>query len=240
MDTSAFLKKSALFLTVLIVAILAFNLNFEPSGAAGPPVQGQGTAKFLAKWVSPTGPPLTASCAVSPTGAQLGESVTWLATPSGGGGAGTYSFLWSGSEPLAGRTDNPAVVSYSTLCEKTGAVTVTSLSQSIGPVACDNTVTISSAIMSASPPSILPTQQSTITWNAPGFDSCGITDNFGNVIKPPGSPINGSVPVAPLVTTTYTLSCIAEESCGPDPLIGTDTTTITVAGVPRFREIPPQ
>jgi len=55
---------------------------------------------------------LTASCAPSPSTANVGQLVTWTVTPSGG--SGTYTYSWTGTDGLTGTT--PSVThSYSSI-----------------------------------------------------------------------------------------------------------------------------
>jgi hypothetical protein len=71
---------------------------------------------------------LTGSCDVNPSSVNIGESVEWSATASGGDG--DYSYSWSGTNSLSGSS---ATVSktYSSAGTKTGTVIITSDGQSI-------------------------------------------------------------------------------------------------------------
>lgn len=71
---------------------------------------------------------LQASCTASPSAVNVGGSVSWGVSASGGNGS--YSYSWSGSDSLVG---NSAFVSrsYNTAGSKTGTVTVTSGNQTI-------------------------------------------------------------------------------------------------------------
>lgn len=88
----------------------------------------------------------------------------------------------------------------------------------------------------AAPDLVNPGGCSLLEWTTSGFSSCSISDDN------PSLPDLGSVPtfctgpscprVCPLVTTTFTLTC--------NPGAGVDSTTISVRGVPKFKEIPPR
>ncbi len=64
-------------------------------------------------------------CSASPTVAQVGQPVTWTATPAGG--TGPYTYSWSGTDvpPTPAPTANPYVITYLTTGLKTGSVTAT-------------------------------------------------------------------------------------------------------------------
>ncbi len=84
-------------------------------------------------------PPLSATCSVSPTTANTGQSFTLTASPSGG--TGSYTYSWSGTDSLSGSAISVAKT-YSTTGTKTGAVLVTSGASSVNP-SCSNSVTVS-------------------------------------------------------------------------------------------------
>jgi len=71
------------------------------------------------------GNPMTVSCSASPSPALLGQTVTWTAAVSGGTPPRTYS--WSGTNfPTSPPpSTNPFSIVYSTIGQKTAAVTVT-------------------------------------------------------------------------------------------------------------------
>jgi hypothetical protein len=71
---------------------------------------------------------LVGSCSVTPTSVNVGGYLNWSASASGGGGSYTYS--WSGTDGLSGNSSS-ASKSYSAAGTKTGAVIITSGSQSI-------------------------------------------------------------------------------------------------------------
>ncbi|MBP7806382.1 hypothetical protein KA057_01735 [Candidatus Gracilibacteria bacterium] len=91
---------------------------------------------------------ITATCSVSSTSIQLGQSVTWTVSPTGG--STTYTYLWSGVE-LSGTTDSVAVT-YPTAGTKNGSVTVTSGIDSI-IVNCPNAVSVASSDSTPNPSS---------------------------------------------------------------------------------------
>lgn len=73
-------------------------------------------------------PPVTGSCAVTPSTTTTGNSVEWSANASGGTGSFTYS--WTGTDGLSG-TSRVVSKSYTASGTKTGMVTITSGNQSI-------------------------------------------------------------------------------------------------------------
>ena len=68
-------------------------------------------------------PPIEVSCSISASRSARGDDVTWTAIANGG--AGGFTYLWHGSTPLEGHTENPTTVTYSTIGTKVGHVTVT-------------------------------------------------------------------------------------------------------------------
>lgn len=72
---------------------------------------------------------LTGSCDVDDSNIQIGDYVDWSANASGG--TGSYSYSWSGTSPLSGRTGSNVSVKYSTTGTKTGTVTIHSGNKSI-------------------------------------------------------------------------------------------------------------
>ncbi|MEI7513137.1 MAG: PKD domain-containing protein [bacterium] len=72
---------------------------------------------------------LSGSCSVDDSNINVDESVRWRADASGGNGS--YSYEWSGSSPLSGRTGRDVNVYYSSVGTKYGNVTIHSGNQSI-------------------------------------------------------------------------------------------------------------
>ncbi|TSD05640.1 MAG: hypothetical protein Greene07147_345 [Parcubacteria group bacterium Greene0714_7] len=66
---------------------------------------------------------LSGSCSVSPTSVYTGSPVTWTASASGG--AGSYTYSWSGTDSLSGTVASISKI-YTTVGTKTASVTVTS------------------------------------------------------------------------------------------------------------------
>jgi len=71
---------------------------------------------------------LVGSCSVSPSNPQIGDSVNWSATASGGNGSFTYN--WSGTNGLSGSNASVSKI-YTSAGLKSAAVVITSGSQSI-------------------------------------------------------------------------------------------------------------
>jgi len=71
------------------------------------------------------------ACSANPITANVGQPVTWTATPSGG--TGPYTYSWAGSDmPTApAPSANPYVISYSTAGVKTGSVSATDTATSV-------------------------------------------------------------------------------------------------------------
>jgi hypothetical protein len=72
---------------------------------------------------------LSGSCSVDDSSIDRNQSVRWSADASGGNGS--YSYEWSGTYPLSGKTGRRVSVSYDTTGEKYGSVTIRSGGQSI-------------------------------------------------------------------------------------------------------------
>lgn len=85
-------------------------------------------------------PVLSASCAVSPASVTMGSSATWTATPTGGNGV--YAYTWGGGDGLSGSTAQVSHTYNTPGGPYTGNVTVTSGGQSVGPITCSNSVTV--------------------------------------------------------------------------------------------------
>ena len=87
----------------------------------------------------------------------------------------------------------------------------------------------------ASPTTIVPPEKSTLSWYCyPGIaldNSCSITPGLGG-----GHPASGTVQVAPIVATTYTLSCTANNGLGS--LIPSSTVTVTMQAPQRIEGNP--
>lgn len=129
-------------------------------------------------------PLLAGSCAVFPTSATTGASVTWSATASGGTGA--YAYSWGGTDSLSGSSASVSKA-YTTAGTKTGNVTITSGSQSITP-SCSNSVTVTApAASDLSASGITPSTatagtpvslSATIANTGTGSTGAGFTDLF--------------------------------------------------------------
>ena len=80
--------------------------------------------------ITPPEPPaeLTGSCSVSPSAVNIGNSIAWTATATGG--AGSYNYSWTGTDSLYGNSSYVSKV-YTSAGNKTGTVTITSGSQSV-------------------------------------------------------------------------------------------------------------
>src|SRR3990167_3977500 len=78
--------------------------------------------------ISPPPPALDGSCFTSPASVQIGSSVSWSATATGG--AGTYTYSWSGDENLSGAS-TIVTRTYSSAGMKLGTVEITSGAQSV-------------------------------------------------------------------------------------------------------------
>ena len=71
---------------------------------------------------------LSGSCSVSPSSVDIGDSVYWSSSVSGG--TGSYTYSWSGTDSLVGSNSSISKI-YSSAGTKTGTVTIVSGSQSI-------------------------------------------------------------------------------------------------------------
>jgi len=71
---------------------------------------------------------LTGSCSVTPNSANIGDSLNWSSSASGG--TGSYTYAWSGTDGLYGNSSS-AYQSYSNAGTKYGTVVITSGSQTI-------------------------------------------------------------------------------------------------------------
>ena len=114
----------------------------------------------------PVIPTLDGSCSVTPASVNVGGSINWSATATGG--TGSYAYSWTGTDSLTG-TNSTAVQTYSNAGNKTASVTITSGTQSVVKT-CSAVVTTPiinqnlSVSCSASPSSV-PTGSS-VSWSA--------------------------------------------------------------------------
>ena len=169
-------------------------------------------------------PPLSVSCTFSPTTVNIGQTVTWSASASGG--TGSYQYAWSGTDGLSGSAQS-VQKSYSTAGTKTGSVQVSSGSQNQSASCTGSggatgvTVNAAPAIVSfiSNPSSIAGGQSANLSWTSSNTTSCTLDQGIDSV------PTSGSRTVSPTSTTTYTLNCI-----GPG---GSDSDQITVTILPQ-------
>lgn len=160
--------------------------------------------------VNPPGPsPLSVDISVSPNPANVGETVTWLASVSGG--TSPYTYSWSGSDGLSG-SGLSVSKSYGTVGSKTGTVNVT---DSLGATDTDSTTldVISgipgpTASLTASPRFISGGQSSTLTWSCKNSALGVIDQGIGTVCSDEVLCAAGSTKsVAPTKKTKYILTC---------------------------------
>lgn len=169
------------------------------------------------------------SCTASPRDVRAGELVDWSATVSGG--AGGYSFSWSGAVPLEGTTANPVSVAYQTQGTKSGSIIVTSGNETASRSCGTVNVTPGILAFTANPRQINPGQSSTLSWNTTGFSSCAITaDQPGQGLGPVNT--NGTRLVQPPTDTRYTLTCSGASQ--------SQSVTIIVSSQPVIDEIVPR
>ncbi len=170
-------------------------------------------------------PPLSASCAVSPSSASIGQSVTWTAFPSGG--TGSYTYAWSGTDGLSG-SGQTISRSYASAGQKAGSVQVTSGSQSVTVSQCGAGATITSSVLPtsptspASPASPAPTvaifanntsgtiflsapANYILTWNTTNADSCTAFGSWSGTKPTSGSEVFSNVGIG---AYSYGLFCV--------------------------------
>ena len=175
---------------------------------------------------------LVAACSVAPPSASVGNPVTWNSSATGGDG--NYLFSWSGSDGLScSGQPSPfcyAVTKvYSSTGSKNGTVSVTSASQS-DTKSCGTANITPGTSIGATPPSILPSGSSILSWDSTGFGNsdCTIDQGIGAVTA------DGTKSVSPIVGTMYTITC--------NNGINSDSASavVNVAGTPTIKEVPPQ
>ena len=221
------------FFTILILGagflINSVDIN---SLSAQTQVFGEGTPRFLAKWVGEAVIP-TYVIAPPSASAEVGQTQQFIGwyDPDGPSGSQanedkTDSASWSSSDASI------ATISFSGLaaCVSSGSVTITSVYSGITATA---SLTCSPAPLScsfsANPTSIILPQSSILSWSCQYADSCSIDQGIGSVNN-----VSGAKSVRPAKTTTYTLTC-----SGPG---GSETfpATVNVGFILRLREIIPR
>ncbi|MES2134831.1 MAG: hypothetical protein V4449_01140 [Patescibacteria group bacterium] len=169
--------------------------------------------------ISVSSPTLSAYCNVAPASGYSGDTFTWTAYPSGG--TGSYTYSWTGSDGLSGTTQSVAK-SYSTSGTKTGSVTVVSGGQSVGATcASANLSNVPSALITATPNSIILGNTSRLDWTSSNASSCN-----SSAFSTGGAP-SGSVTVTPLTTKTYDLTCTDGTRTG----VSSATVTVVPVGL---------
>lgn len=146
--------------------------------------------------------------------------------------AGPSSTGWDGRISLSGTaTDNSTYgVTQDSTCnwsgyawgsDNVGAISTSGSTYGVKVVASNLT-----ASLSASPTSISAGQTSTLTWSSTGASSCTIDNSVDTANN-----TSGSVSVTPANTTTYTLTCVSNQTlkggCQPT---ATAEATVTVGG----------
>lgn len=153
-------------------------------------------------WTSLTVNPgtLSASCSPSPSTGYVGDSLVWTVTPSGG--AGSYTYVWSGTDGLSG-TGSTVSKTYAVAGTKSASVIVTSGTGSVTTACTTGTIqNTPTVLITATPNTIIKGVTSPrIDWTSSYATSCTGT-NF-----PTGGATVGSVTVSPPVTTTYGITC---------------------------------
>lgn len=208
-------------------------------------VERGGLAAEARQTITVNSPALSASCSVSPSSVSTGQNVTWSASATGG--AGFYTYSWSGSAPLGGQTANPANITYTTAGTKTGSVTVTSGAQIAGPIACANSVNVSAELpqadirangSDAATLQVAYNSSVTISWcgspvsNCANATSCSVSKDGALIAG--WNTLSASKSSEPLKKdAVFTLTCI-----GPGGT-NSDSVTIDISSSPGVKEIPP-
>lgn len=167
---------------------------------------GPGGTATASVTVTVTYPPPTATMSADPGTILMGESsmLTWSTTL-----ADSTSI-----DQGIGHVDLSGSIYVSPI--ETTTYTITAIGPG-GSTTDSVTVTVlypPTVEISANPETIMQNESSTLTWTSTNADSCVIEPNIGSV------GVNGSIPVSPIETTTYTIT-----ASGPG---GTDAVNVTV------------
>jgi hypothetical protein len=138
------------------------------------------------------------------------------------GGTGSYS--WSSAGGSFSTTNSTAGQTIQVTYGAIGTYTVTCTDTSSAK-ASTQVVVVPACTLFATPPSVVPPEQSELSWNCQPntANSCSISGT--NVQN--SSMLSGTTWVSPTASQNYTLSCIANNGLGT---LMTATTTVTVGG----------
>jgi phospholipase C len=167
---------------------------------------------------------MTVSLTASPSTIAAGQSAT-LSWNSTNAPAGTIFTIDQGigqlNGPSGSLTVTPAATTTYTLTATSGTATATAQATVNAPL---------SVTLSASPENITPGQSSTLSWNARGATSITIDNGVGTFTA-----AQGSVPVSPTQTTTYTATAT---DAGGHTTTGQATVTVsTGSGLQTIKHI---
>src|SRR6185437_11880136 len=181
------------------------------TGAGGAKATAQASVKVL-----------TVSFTASPTTIGAGQSATLSWSTNIASGTTVTIDQGIGPQPSSGSlTVSPAATTTYTVTAANGAATVTAQATVHAPLA---------VVLTASPANITPGQHATLSWNSRGATSVTIDQGVGTFTQ-----ANGSVPVSPSQTTTYTIT--ATDSGGHTTNASTTVTVSTGSGLSTIKHI---
>jgi len=233
MSIAKFLKNPLFWLFIILVLGAGFLINSVDinSLSAQTQVFGEGTPRFLAKWVGEAVIP-TYVIAPPSASAEVGQTQQFIGwyDPDGPSGSQAQQNKTSSASWISSNTSVATISSGLASCVSSGSVTITSVYSGITATA---SLTCSAAPLScsfsANPTSIFPSQSSTLSWSCQYADSCSIDQGIGSVNN-----VSGAKSVRPAKTTTYTLTCSGHGGSETFPV------TVNVGFLLKLREIIPR
>ncbi|HKW76376.1 MAG TPA: alkaline phosphatase family protein [Terriglobales bacterium] len=196
----------------VIVPTATTTYKAVATGAGGATAQATATVSMM-----------TVSLTASPSTIAAGQSatLTWNSSPANGTSVSIDQGIGPQTAPSGSITVSPDATTIYTITATNGTAIATAQATLNAPL---------SVTLTAKPANITPGQQSTLTWNARGATSLTIDNGIGSETG-----AQGSVPVSPTQTTTYTIT--AADAGGHTTTAAATVTVSTNTGLQTIKHI---